>query len=109
MKLAPATILRLVSDAIATPMHGIEQGQQRDGHRHLPEDVGVVERVVERAVADERLADEQHDLRQERERKQDREQRADLGEDVVGSRQAGGRRATAGPVVADRDRRCPAR
>ncbi len=78
MKLAPATILRLVSEAMAAPQHRIEQGEQSHRDRHLPEHVGVVEGVVERAVAHECLSAEQHDLREEREREQDREQRAHL-------------------------------
>ena len=39
--------------------------------------------VVERAVADEHVADEQHDLGQEREREEDRRDRAELGDHVV--------------------------
>ena len=42
MKLAPATIRRLVSDATADTEHGVERGEQRDGDRHLPQHVGVV-------------------------------------------------------------------
>ncbi len=46
--------------------------------------------VVERAVADEHVADEQHDLGQEREREQDRGDRADLGHHVVDAGQRPG-------------------
>ena len=60
--------------------HRVVHGQQRDRERHLPEHVEMAGEVVERAVAHEHVADEQHDLRQEREREQDRRDRADLGD-----------------------------
>ena len=90
MTAAPATIRRSVSDAMATPIDGVVHGQQHDRDRHLPQDVEVAGEVVERAVADEHVADEQDDLRQEREREQDRGDRADLGHHVVDARERPG-------------------
>ena len=66
---------------------GVVDRQQRDGDGHLPQHLGVVAGVAQRAVvAHEHLADEEHDLGQEREREEDREHRPDLGEHVVDAR-----------------------
>ena len=92
---APATMRRSVSDDDGHADHGVVQGEQHDGDRHLPQHVEVPGEVVERAVAHEHVADEQHDLGQEREGEQDRGDRADLGDARSRRRSAGGRTSAA--------------
>ena len=62
---------------------GVVHGQQHDRDRHFPENVEMAGEVVERTVTDEHAADEQHDLGQKGERKEDRRDRAELGQHVV--------------------------
>ena len=81
----PPTIRRSVSDASATPDGRVVDGEERRRHRHLPQHLGVVGEVVERAVAHEHLPDEQHHLGQEPEAEHDEGDGADLGEHVVGA------------------------
>ena len=83
---APATIRRSVKRGERHADDGVVDGEQDDRHRHLPEDVEVTGEVVEGAVADEHVADEQDDLGDEREGEEDRGDRPDLGDDVVGAR-----------------------
>ena len=62
---------------------GVVHGEEDDRQGHLPQHLGVVPEVVERAVAHEHLADEQHDLGQEAEPEEDRGDGPHLGQHVV--------------------------
>ena len=87
---APATMRRSVNDDERTADDRVVHGEHEDRKRHLPQHVEVAGEVVERGVADQHVADEQHHLRQEREGEQDGRDRADLGDHVVGAQQRSG-------------------